>query len=81
MIGRLPFKFFIKEVLGSTKTIPLGFSLFTEMGSGTFALLFCLVREGRPRFGLAEAGLGLPSEGASALDCSDFSVFSCSGMC
>ena len=67
-------------MLGSTKTISLGFSLFTEMESETLALLFCLVRDMRPRFGLAEAGLGLLTEGASALDCSVFSVFSCSGM-
>jgi hypothetical protein len=59
----------------------LGFSLFAGMESETLALLFCLARDGRPRLGLAEAGLGLLSEGASALDCSVFSVFSCSGMC
>lgn len=81
MIGRLPFKFFIKEVLASIRGICLGFCLFTEMDSGSLALLFCLLRGGRPRLGLAGADLGLLPEGASALDGSVLSVFSCSGMC
>ena len=58
----------------------LDFSFFTEMDSGSLAFLLCLERGGRPRLGLAGADLGLLSKGASALDGSVLTVFSCSGM-